>query len=420
MLKQSYYLVLGVVIFSLLFLISCGGGGGGGSAPQSPRILISTTQIDFGDIILDDIAAQAFTIQNLGLSTLSIGPIAQTDPLAPPFSILNDACSGNTLTASQQCTITVQFSPTSQGEGFTDSFDIPSDDPHFPSVTVVVIGNAEGLRVSINQVTTDSCTNIELHMAVFNKDGIAVSLTTPDNVTLSENNEPMNIDLTNIGTILPDSVAMILDFSDSVSPFYPDVIASSEQFVDQLNSEDEAAIIKFGGDIELKQPFTKNKDDLIIAINDPYRGGIGATVLYDALWYAIDLTADRLNNRVIIVISDGKDENPSKPGLQGSVKTMTEVINHAKETGVSIFTIGLGNPVIVDVMSQLASETGGQFFSSPTSDQLTSIYQTIRDILNGQYRIIYTSAASDPITVRVEVDTGIYHGDAVKQVQGCL
>jgi hypothetical protein len=175
MLKQSYYLVLGVVIFSLLFLISCGGGGGGGSAPQSPRILISTTQIDFGDIILDDIAAQAFTIQNLGLSTLSIGPIAQTDPLAPPFSILNDACSGNTLTASQQCTITVQFSPTSQGEGFTDSFDIPSDDPHFPSVTVVVIGNAEGLRVSINQVTTDSCTNIELHMAVFNKDGIAVS-----------------------------------------------------------------------------------------------------------------------------------------------------------------------------------------------------------------------------------------------------
>jgi VWFA-related protein len=230
----------------------------------------------------------------------------------------------------------------------------------------------------------------------------------------------MNIDLTNIGTILPDSVAMILDFSDSVSPFYPDVIASSEQFVDQLNSEDEAAIIKFGGDIELKQPFTKNKDDLIIAINDPYRGGIGATVLYDALWYAIDLTADRLNNRVIIVISDGKDENPSKPGLQGSVKTMTEVINHAKETGVSIFTIGLGNPVIVDVMSQLASETGGQFFSSPTSDQLTSIYQTIRDILNGQYRIIYTSAASDPITVRVEVDTGIYHGDAVKQVQGCL
>jgi hypothetical protein len=320
MLKQSYYLVLGVVIFSLLFLISCGGGGGGGSAPQSPRILISTTQIDFGDIILDDIAAQAFTIQNLGLSTLSIGPIAQTDPLAPPFSILNDACSGNTLTASQQCTITVQFSPTSQGEGFTDSFDIPSDDPHFPSVTVGVVGNAEGLRVSINQVTTDSCTNIELHMAVFNKDGIvfnkdgiAVSgLTTPDNVTLSENNEPMNIDLTNIGTILPDSVAMVLDFSDSVSPFYPDVIASSEQFVDLLNSEDEAAIIKFGADIELKQPFTKNNDDLIIAINDPYRGGIGATVLYDALWYAIDLTADRLNNRVIIVISDGKDENPSK------------------------------------------------------------------------------------------------------------
>jgi hypothetical protein len=125
--------VLCIIICCFFFLISCGGGGGGGSTPQSPRILISTTQIEFGDIILDDIAAQAFTIQNLGSSTLSIGPIAQTDPLTPPFSILNDACSGNTLTASQQCTFTVRFSPTSQGR-FTGSFDIPSDDPNFPSV----------------------------------------------------------------------------------------------------------------------------------------------------------------------------------------------------------------------------------------------------------------------------------------------
>jgi VWFA-related protein len=260
-------------------------------------------------------------------------------------------------------------------------------------------------------------------MAVFNKDGIAVSGLPLDNVTLSENDEPMNIDLTNIGTILPDSVAMALDFSESVFPFSSDVKTSSKQFVDDLNLDDEAAIIKFGSIIELEQPFTNDKNALDNAIDNPYTGTGGATVLYDAIWYAIDLidrTAVQQNNRVIIVISDGRDENPSKPGLQGSVKTLEEVINHAKETGVSIFTIGLGDPIIVDVMSQLASETGGQFFSSPTSDQLASIYQTIRAILNGQYRITYTSAASDPITVRVEVDTGIYQGDAVKQVQKCL
>jgi VWFA-related protein len=409
---------LGVgVLFCLFLLISCGGGGGGQSAPQSPHILVSTKNIDFGDIILDDIADQAFTIHNVGSSTLSIGPI-DTKSLAPQFSILNDACSGNTLTASQQCTFTVRFSPTSQGR-FSGSFDIPSNDPNFPFWTVGVVGNAEGLRVSINQVTTDNCTNIELLMTVFDKDNNAVSGLPLDNVTLTENNEPMNIDLTNIGTILPDSVAMVLDFSESMADFYEGVKASSKQFVDDLNLDDEAAIIKFGATIELEQPFTNDKNALDNAIDNPYTGTSGATVLYDAIWYAINLTKNQQNNRVIIVVSDGKDEDPSKPGSLGSVKTLEEVINHAKETGVSIFTIGLGDPIIANVMSQLASETGGQFFSSPTSDQLASIYKTIRAILNGQYRITYTSAAIDPITVKVNVHTDIYQGDAVKQIQVC-
>src|SRR3990172_13272803 len=86
--------VVGSIICCLFFLISCGGGGGE-SAPPSPRILVSTTQIDFGDIILDNPSEQVFTIRNVGSSTLTIGQIAQTDPLAPPFSILNNNCSGN-------------------------------------------------------------------------------------------------------------------------------------------------------------------------------------------------------------------------------------------------------------------------------------------------------------------------------------
>ena len=183
--------------------------------------------------------------------------------------------------------------------------------------------------------------------------------------------------------------------------------------------DDEAAIIKYAETIELKQTYTNNKDSLISAIDNAYTGDIDATLMYDALWYAIDMAAGRPNHRSIILISDGKDENP--PYSIGSDKTLTQVINHAKETSVSIYTIGLGEPVYAAILNQLANETGGQYFAAPNSDQLFGVYQAIRDILDGQYKISYTtsSTACDSVMVNVVVDTNGFQGDAVKQVQVC-
>ena len=413
--------ILCIIVFCFfsLILISCGGGGGSGSTAQPPRILVSSTNIDFGDIVMDNFSEQVFTIRNVGSSILTIGQIAQTDPLAPPFSILNNNCSGNGLTANQTCTFNVRFSPTSQGKGFTDSFDIPSNDTNFGSVTVSVTGNAEGLRLSINQITTNNPPYIELIIAVSDKDGIPITNLLDNNVTLYESGVQKTIELTPLISVMPISVAMVLDFSDTMASFYVDVKASSKQFVDLLNSDDEAAIYKFAKTIELKQPYTNNKSLLLSAIDNDYTGSVYATYMYDALWYAIDMTADRPNHRSIILISDGKDEDP--PNTPGSVKTLTQVINHAKETGVSIYTIGLGGPVYAAILNQLANETGGQYFAAPNSDQLAGIYQEIRDILNGQYKITYSSSSTTcvPIMVNVVVDTNGFQGDAEKQVQGC-
>ena len=226
--KRISNLVLCIIICCFFSLISCGGGGGGGSTAQSPRILVSSTQYDFGDIIMDDIAEQAFTIKNVGSSTLSIGQIAQANPLVFPYSIVNNTCSGSGLTANQTCTFSIRFSPASQGKGFTDSFDIPSNDPKFDSVTVSVTGNAEGLRLSINQITTNNFPIIELIIAVSDKDGFPVTGLLPDNVALYENGVQKTIGLTALTLVMPVSVAMVLDFSDSLSSFHDEVKASSK------------------------------------------------------------------------------------------------------------------------------------------------------------------------------------------------
>jgi VWFA-related protein len=417
--RFSNFLLCIIFLFCFFLIISCGGGGEG--VEFLSFIKVSSNQIAFGDVILDSFSEQTITIENTRSSILKIGEIAQANPLSPPFSILNDSCSGKSLTASQTCTFNVRFSPTSQGNQFNDSFDIPSNDPNLNLVTVGVTGNGEALRISINQVTTTSCPDIDLLITVSDKNGSPISGLQPTNINLSENGvEKPIINIFPVLSPIPVSVAMALDYSDSLTPVLPNVEAASQQFIDLLNLDDEASIIKFAKEIQLKQPFTTNKNDLKSAIlNDPYNGEIFATYLYDALWFAIDETATRSNNRSIVVISDGRDEDPATG--KGSAKTLTQVINHAKNNEVAIFTIGLGDILDSVVMGQLANETGGQYFVSPNSDQLVNFYQEIRDILAGQYIIQYNSSsiASNSILLDVRIDSNGIQGDVSRQVQGC-
>ncbi|VAW74526.1 hypothetical protein MNBD_GAMMA15-2087 [hydrothermal vent metagenome] len=115
----------------------------------------STTdlQVPFGDITeLTTAADQTVTVSNDGNADLILGNIAVANALAAPFSILNDTCSAQTLAPAANCSLTVRFSPGSIGN-FSDSFDIPSDDPDENPVTVSISGNGVGVPVPDITVT---------------------------------------------------------------------------------------------------------------------------------------------------------------------------------------------------------------------------------------------------------------------------
>jgi hypothetical protein len=93
-------------------------------------------QIPFGDVVVNATEDQTVTVANNGTSDLIIGTI---NSIAAPFGILNDLCSGQTVAPMASCTFTTRFSPTSTGP-FSDSLDIPSNDPAQNTVTVSVDG----------------------------------------------------------------------------------------------------------------------------------------------------------------------------------------------------------------------------------------------------------------------------------------
>jgi Ca-activated chloride channel family protein len=121
----------------------------------------------------------------------------------------------------------------------------------------------------------------------------------------------------------------------------------------------------------------------------------GTTALHNALYIALkDLDRRRtdIRRQAIVVLSDGEDTS--------SLVTFDQVMELAKETDVTIYTISLRqksrrrNKYFSEaehVLKKLAEETGGQWFFPNQIQELDSVYERIAKELKSQYNIGYTS-----------------------------
>jgi hypothetical protein len=163
---------------------------GTGQPQPVPDITVSDSvspgdnqQIPFGNITEGSTSSQTVTVTNDGNTGLAIGSIAQSNPLAVPFSIVNDNCSGQTINTSSNCTLTVRFSPSAAG-AFNDSFDIPSNDSDENPVTVSVSGT--GQAQTLPDITvTDSVAPTDNQQITFG--GITEGNVSNQTVTVTNN-----------------------------------------------------------------------------------------------------------------------------------------------------------------------------------------------------------------------------------------
>jgi VWFA-related protein len=413
--------VLLALALAAFAFIGCSGGGGtsgggnsGGGSSTAPEITLSTTQLDFSGVVIDNFSDRSITVQNTGTAALTIGQIAQ---LSAPFAIVEDNCSGASLSPSGTCSIKIQFSPTNQNS-YTGSFNIASNDSDENPVAVTLSGLGRGLNVSINRIDKDTCPTqkLKLLISVADKTGSAVLGLQGNNFVLFEDGQLITPFVLTIPPLqLPVSVGLVLDYSSSMIPFTTDLEAAAISFLDQLDfPNDEAEIIKFARNIYVTQAFTTNKPLLVSAVNSVFPDVRSGTSFYDAVWQSIDNTAARTNSRLaVIAVSDGDD--------QQSTNTLDELIAHAVEKGVPVFTIGIGT-VNAEQMQRLARETGGQYFLAPASSDLQAVYLQISQILSNQYLIEYTTPSSggNTVSLDVEVEDNIgLQGEGSKDAAGC-
>ena len=127
---------------------------------NEPNLIISNTHntanpltLNFDDTALMSTSTQMLTITNNGNLDLIIGQIATNDPLAMPFSITEDTCSNTIIPENSTCTLSIQFKPPSE-TSFSDTFDIPSNDPE--DGTVIIITSGDGIYTQPSVVNSDN------------------------------------------------------------------------------------------------------------------------------------------------------------------------------------------------------------------------------------------------------------------------
>ncbi len=227
---------------------------------------------------------------------------------------------------------------------------------------------------------------VELYITATDKDKRPVDDLQQSNFSVTEDGQPQVPIRFDRVTNLPFHAGLLLDVSASMAPSLDTARRGALQFFQEsLTPRDRATLLTFNDHSRVVVRFTEDIDELSAGL-----AGLKAergTALHDAVIYSLFYFNGIRGQRALIVLSDGDDES--------SQFTFEEMVDYARRSGVSIYTIRLqGKDTTRQSKRQLAriaEETGGLAFVIDSIDELESIYSTILDELRSRYYLAYQS-----------------------------
>jgi len=168
------------------------------------------------------------------------------------------------------------------------------------------------------------------------------------------------------------ATVLLIDTSGSMLGRMEKVAEGIETYLDRLGPDDKVMVMEFNswrGYTPIVQDFTNDTE--LIQEEITKLKPRGQTAIYDAIADASDSFFPTYHdaNKVIIVLSDGEDNN--------SVREWFTAIRFAKEHDIRIFFVALGLEADRRTFSRICRETKGKLFTAPTEESLPSAYEKI-------------------------------------------
>lgn len=189
----------------------------------------------------------------------------------------------------------------------------------------------------------------------------------------------------------PISYVLTLDRSESMTRAdTANMEGAARAFVSNVGTDDEGAVVNYATRAYLDQDLTTNASQLIHAINNPTYAG-RSTALFDAIGGSVKILRERATNsrKAVICMTDGI-ENAST-----SIRSVAGVVNYANRASVPVHCVGLGETDeqlgAQGTLSRIAAGTGGLYYYSPTSSDLSDLYRKISQALSATWSVGFTS-----------------------------
>ncbi len=228
---------------------------------------------------------------------------------------------------------------------------------------------------------------VVLNVRVLDSGGQSVSGLPKEVFRVEEDGKARNISLF-LGENSPATIGLVLDSSASINSKQSEIRGAALRFVQSSHPRDQIFVLQFNERLYWmlpeELPFTNNIDLLDQAL--AWTPAAGRTALYDAIAAAVtEAGRGEWEKRTLVVLTDGGDN--------ASRKTLADVLRLAQESNVTVYTIGLFDPLSAEndrpVLRKLAALTGGDVYFPGTIEELGPAWSKISEGVRSQYTIGY-------------------------------
>jgi Ca-activated chloride channel family protein len=237
---------------------------------------------------------------------------------------------------------------------------------------------------------------------------------TPEDLIVTEDGVPQKVD-TFQEAVLPVTFMLALDASGSMTRSAERALEAARGFVMSLRAEDKLGMIMFADRAEYVHSPMVQRDESIKAI-DQYKVK-GGTALYDAVYDSLAQLSDVNGRRVVVVVTDGRDENAASNG-PGSLRGWEDVLRKLDQTDATVYPVGVGTNVDRERLQDLADRSGGTAYFPQDVGALAADYHKILDELRRRYVVGYESTNRARNGAWRKVEVKVRHRDVAIRSRG--